>query len=356
VPLQEKTEAPTPRKREELRKKGQVPLSVDFASGFHFLVLFVGTGILFPTLWQGALRFTRMMWTEPLPSSDTLTWALEIGERSVVSVVRLVAPIALLSLGIGVFLGFLQTGFVISLERLKPKFDYVNPIRGLERLFSLRIGVEFLKVSLKIGLGVFIAYTVLRNSFPLLTNLTEMEIHGALQTVGVLSRRLGLTLGGLFLGVGFFDLFYQRFEYERNIRMTREELKEEYKRTEGDPVIRSRIRARQREIARRRMMQEVPKAQVVVTNPVHIACALRYERGKMRAPILVAKGQRLIAEKIKEIARQHGIPIVENRKVARELFKHCEIGQEIPGFLYRAVAEILAFVYRLNQRVKRGRV
>jgi flagellar biosynthetic protein FlhB len=155
-------------------------------------------------------------------------------------------------------------------------------------------------------------------------------------------------LGGLFLGVGFFDFFYQRFEYERNIKMTKEELKEEYRRTEGDPIIKSHIRRRQREIARRRMMQEIPKAQVVVTNPTHIACALRYERGKMRAPILIAKGPRLIAEKIKQVAQENRIPIVENKKVAWELYRHCEIGQEIPSFLYRAVAEILAFVYRLK--------
>jgi len=180
-----------------------------------------------------------------------------------------------------------------------------------------------------------------------------MELPEALQASGGLVRKLGLYLGGLFLAVGFFDLFYQRFEYERNIRMTREELKEEYRRTEGDPLVKSRLRARQRELARRRMMQEVPKAQVVVTNPVHVACALRNERGKMRAPVLVAKGKRLLAESIKAIAREPGVPIVENREVAWDLYRFCEIGQEIPHFLYRAVAEILAFVYRLQ--AERGR-
>lgn len=352
MPLQEKTEAPTPRKREELRKKGQVPISVDFANGFHFLALFSFLTFSGPSLASQVTEFARAMWVAKLPAGDTLAWALEVVKQAVVSVIRIVAPVVLVGMGVGLFLGFLQSGFVISFEKLKPKFDYVNPIRGLGRLFSLRTGMEFLKVSLKAGLGILIAYTVLRGNLPILSNLTEMEVGDALGVVGSLTRKLGFTLGGLFLGIGFFDLFYQRFEYERSIRMTKEEVKEEYKRTEGDPIIKSRIRSRQREIARRRMMQEVPKAQVVVTNPVHIACALRYERGAMRAPVLVAKGKRLIAEKIKEIARQHGIPIVENKKVAWELFRNCEVGQEIPGFLYRAVAEILAFVYRLERKVR----
>ncbi|MGC8778301.1 MAG: flagellar biosynthesis protein FlhB [Candidatus Caldatribacteriaceae bacterium] len=353
MPLQEKTEAPTPRKREELRRKGQVPISVDFVNGFHFLSLFVLLGFTGSSLAFQVAQFARAMWLEKLPTGDALLWAFDVLKRAGMAAIRAVAPMVLASMGIGLALGFLQSGFVISFEKLKPKFDYVNPLRGLERLFSLRTGMEFLKVSLKVGLGIFIAYTVLRGNVPLLSNLTEMEVGGALEVVENLTRRLGFTLGGLFLGIGFFDLFYQRLEYERNIRMTKEEVKEEYKRTEGDPIIKSRIRARQREIARRRMMQEIPKAQVVVTNPVHVACALRYERGTMRAPVLVAKGKRLIAEKIKEVARQHHIPIVENKKVAWELFRSCEIGQEIPGFLYKAVAEILAFVYRLNQKGRR---
>lgn len=354
MPLQEKTEAPTPRKREELRRKGQVPISADFTNGFHFLTLFSLLAFSGSSLASRVAEFARMMWVTKLPAEDTLAWAFEVVKQAVVSVIRIVAPVVLVGMGVGLFLGFLQSGFVVSFEKLKPKFDYVNPIHGLGRLLSLRTGMEFLKVSLKAGLGIFIAYTVLRGSLPVLSNLTEMEVSDALGVVGGLTRRLGFTLGGLFLGIGFFDLFYQRFEYERSIRMTKEEVKEEYKRTEGDPIIKSRIRSRQREIARRRMMQEVPKARVVVTNPVHIACALRYERGIMRAPVLVAKGKRLIAEKIKEIARQHGVPIVENKKVAWELFRSCDVGQEIPGFLYRAVAEILAFVYRLERKVRKG--
>lgn len=352
MPLQEKTEAPTPRKREELRRKGQIPFSMDFVQGFHFLFLFTTVSFMGSSLAFQVIRFTKEVWLEKLPTEDTLLWAFEVLKKAGISVVRIVTPVVLVGMVVGLALGFLQSGFLISFEKLKPKFDYINPLRGVGRLFSLRTGMEFLKVFLKAGLGIFVAYIVLRGGVPALGTLTGMEILDALGVVGGLTRKLGFTLGGLFLGIGFFDLFYQRFEYERSIRMTKEEVKEEYKRTEGDPIIRSRIRARQREIARRRMMQEVPKAQVVVTNPVHIACALRYERGTMRAPILVAKGKRLIAEKIKEIAHRHGIPIVENKKVAWELFRSCDIGQEIPGFLYKAVAEILAFVYRLNRRVQ----
>ncbi|MBC7218072.1 MAG: flagellar biosynthesis protein FlhB [Candidatus Caldatribacterium sp.] len=353
MPAQEKTEAPTPRRREELRRKGQVPISVDFASGFHFLALFLVLSALLPSF---ALRLQEcffVLWTEKIPASPDYSWVNHILRLGGSYFLRAVAPFVGVALLLGLFLGFMQTGFVFSFERLRPRFEVVNPIQGMVRLFSLRTAVEFLKVSLKTFLGVLLAYAVLRGSLPLFGDLLNMELGEALKVAGGLTRKLGLYLGGLFLGVGFFDLFYQRFEYERNIRMTREELKEEYRRTEGDPLVKSRLRARQRELARRRMMQEVPKAQVVVTNPVHVACALRYERGKMRAPVLVAKGKRLLAEKIKAVAREHGVPIVENREVAWDLYRFCEIGQEIPQFLYRAVAEILAFVYRLQ--AERGR-
>lgn len=353
MPAQEKTEAPTPRRREELRKKGQVPISVDFASGFHFLVLFLALSAFLPSFAAGLRECFLVFWTEPLPPFPDDHWVGYILRLGGSYYVRIVAPFVGLAAALGLFLGLLQTGFVFSFERLRPRFEVVNPLQGVTRLFSLRTAVEFLKVTAKTLLGILLAYVVVRGSLPLFGDLLSMESLEALRVAGGLARKLGLYLGGLFLGVGFFDLFYQRFEYERNIRMTREELKEEYRRTEGDPLVKSRLRARQRELARRRMMQEVPKSQVVVTNPVHVACALRYERGKMRAPVLVAKGKRLIAEKIKAIAREHGIPIVENRDVAWDLYRFCDVGQEIPQFLYRAVAEILAFVYRLQEERRR---
>lgn len=353
MPGQEKTEAPTPRRREELRRKGQVPISVDFASGFHFLALFLALSAFLPSFALGLRECFLVLWTERVPPVPDYHWVNHILRLGGSYFVRIVAPFVAVAAFLGLFLGFMQTGFVFSFERLRPRFDAVNPFQGMTRLFSLRTAVEFLKVALKTFLGVLLAYVVVRGSLPLFGDLLNMEVGEALKVAGGLARKLGLYLGGLFLGVGFFDLFYQRFEYERNIRMTREELKEEYRRTEGDPLVKSRLRARQRELARRRMMQEVPKAQVVVTNPVHVACALRYERGKMRAPILVAKGKRLIAERIKAIAREHGVPIVENKEVAWDLYRFCDLGQEIPQFLYRAVAEILAFVYRLQQ--ERGR-
>lgn len=348
MPAQEKTEAPTPRRREELRKKGQVPISVDFASGFHFLVLFLALSALLPFFASGLKECFFVLWTEDIPPSLDYHWVSHILRLGGWYFVRIVAPFVALAALVGLFLGLMQTGFVFSFERLRPRFEVVNPLQGMTRLFSLRTVIEFLKVFLKTFLGILLAYVVVRGSLPMFGDLLTMEMGETLKVAGGLARKLGLYLGGLFLGVGFFDLFYQRFEYERNIRMTREELKEEYRRTEGDPLVKSRLRARQRELARRRMMQEVPKAQVVVTNPVHVACALRYERGKMRAPILVAKGKRLIAEKIKAIAREHGVPIVENKEVAWDLYRFCDVGQEIPQFLYRAVAEILAFVYRLQ--------
>jgi len=348
-PQQDKTEQPTPRRREELRQKGNVPISVDFTSSVNFIVLFLVALFILPSLSKEMMNLMEEIWTGNYYLKEVdCQWVSHLYQIGLRYFIQALLPLIAVASGLALFLGFLQTGFTISGEKLKPKFDYINPIRGLERLFSLRIAMEALKISIKVFLGIVLAYVVVKDALPRLADLIYMDIPAGLKTVEDITQRLGLYLGGLFLGVGFFDFFYQRFEYERNIKMTKEELKEEYRRTEGDPIIKSHIRRRQREIARRRMMQEIPKAQVVVTNPTHIACALRYERGKMRAPVLVAKGQRLMAEKIKEVAQENGVPIVENKKVAWELYRHCDIGQEIPSFLYRAVAEILAFVYRLK--------
>lgn len=352
MPAQEKTEAPTPRRREELRKKGQVPRSGDFSTGFSFVATFAVVSFLVTSFMEQWKDFTSTFWISNLRfQEEGMEWILDLLKTVFLFYAKLVAPVILVASGIGLFMGFLQTGFVVSLESLKPKFQYVNPLKGVERLFSLRTFMELLKVSLKVLLGIALAYLILKSVLPGLSMLSFMELRSALPVVGSMAKKLGLSLGALFLGIGFFDFFYQRFEYERNIRMTKEELKEELKRTEGDPLIRSRIRSKQREIVRLRMMQEVPRAQVVVTNPTHVACALRYERGMMRAPVLVAKGKNFLARRIKQIARENKVPIVENQKVAWDLYKSCKVGQEIPSFLYRAVAEILAFVYRLKKEM-----
>ncbi|MDK2896279.1 MAG: flagellar biosynthesis protein FlhB [Candidatus Atribacteria bacterium] len=349
MPAQDKTETPTPRRREELRRKGQVPKSTDFTSGFSFLASFTIITFLVPFIFSQVSEFSQKIWVGEIPVDPHQTeWVWHLGKIGSSYFVKIVAPVALSALGVGLFLGFIQTGFVASLEPLRPKFDPVNPIKGITRLFSLRTFMEALKVSLKVFLGLVLAYVLIKGELPVLANLMGMDLWATAQNAFNLARNLGFSLGGLFLAIGFMDFFYQRYEHERSIKMTKEEVKEEYKKTEGDPLLRSRIRARQREMARQRMMQEIPKAQVVVTNPTHVACALHYQRSQMRAPILVAKGQRLVAEKIKEIARAHSVPIVENKTVAWDLYRHCKVGQEIPSFLYRAVAEILAFVYRLR--------
>lgn len=349
MPAQDKTEAPTPRRREELRRKGQVPRSADFTSGFSFLASFILITFLVPFIFSQLSEFSQKIWAGEIPVDPNQSeWVWHLAKVGGGYFLKVVAPVALSALGVGLFLGFIQTGFVASLELLRPKFDYVNPIKGVTRLFSLRTFMESLKVSLKVFLGLVLAYLLIKEALPVLASLMGMDLWATAQNAFTLTRSLGLSLGGLFLAIGFMDFFYQRYEHERSIKMTKEEVKEEYKRTEGDPLLRSRIRSRQREMARQRMMQEVAKAQVVVTNPTHVACALRYQRKQMRAPVLVAKGQRLLAEKIKEIARAHSIPIVENKAVAWDLYRHCKLGQEIPSFLYRAVAEILAFVYRLR--------
>jgi flagellar biosynthetic protein FlhB len=239
---------------------------------------------------------------------------------------------------------------VFSNEAITPKFDRFNPITGIKRLFSTRSLIELLKSLLKLAVVGWIGYTTIMGElkvFPLLVDKTGAEV---LAFAGQVCFKLFLKTGLALLVIAGFDYAYQRYQFEHNLKMTKQEIREEFKSTEGDPLIKSRIRSLQRERSRQRMMKDVPKADVVLTNPTHLAVALRYDVEKSAAPVVVAKGARLIAERIKAIAKENGVPVIENKPLARMLFKNAEIGSEIPFELYKAVAEVLAVVYRMRNR------
>lgn len=345
-----KTEPGTPRRREEARKRGQVVKSMELNSAIILLTI-----LLVIRYFGGYLFFyIKMHTTYIFQNLHTINISFSnlqgYGFVTLIFTARLLAPILGIALLVGLVVNFFQAGFVLSSHPLMPDLNRINPIQGFSRLLSTRSFVELFKNVLKIFIVSYAAYTVIHSE---MNNFIPMMDQGLFQSsayVALLAYKMGLRVTIILLFLALLDYGYQRFEFEKSIRMTRQEVKDEYKQMEGDPLLRSRIRQRMREIARRRMLSDVPKADVVITNPVHVAVALRYDQTEMKAPSLLAKGERLIAERIKEIARENNIPIVENPPLAQALFKACEVGKEIPPELYQAVAEILAYVYALNKK------
>ena len=246
-----------------------------------------------------------------------------------------------------IMVNVIQVGLLFTGEPLVPKFNKINPVEGLKRIFSRRSLETLLRDIIKIVVVLWIAYVSIRGVLPVIMGMTDRSVGQLFAFAGstVFSIAMKILIGYVVIAV--LDYAFQRWDYERSIMMTRQEVREELKQTEGDPLVRAHIRTLQREMARRRMMEEVPKAEVVITNPTEIAVALAYD-AEMTAPVVVAKGRRLLAEKIRNIAEEHGVPIVENVLLAQALFKSVDIGQPIPPDLYSAVAEVLAFVYRLK--------
>jgi flagellar biosynthetic protein FlhB len=232
---------------------------------------------------------------------------------------------------------------------MAPKWDKIDPLRGFQRLFSMKAFVELVKNTLKIVIVGMVAYLAVRDEVSDLPGLMDRDAWQILVYIGGISFRIMFTTCWVLIILAILDYGYQRWEYEKGLRMSRQDIKEEYKHTEGDPIVKARIKRMQREAARKRMMAAVPKATVVITNPTHLAVALAYDQERMIAPTVVAKGAGYVAAKIKEVALAHGVPIIESKPVAQLLYKMVDIDACVPENLYRAVAEILAFVYRLRQ-------
>ncbi len=246
---------------------------------------------------------------------------------------------------------YIQVGFFFTGEPLKMKLEKLDPIKGFKRIFSLRAIVELIKSILKVSIISVIGFIFIRNHLPeILTLITSTPVN-SLSAIASVVGNMGLLMGGGLLFIAILDYMYQKYDFEKNIRMSKQDIKDEHKNIEGDPLIKSRIKQRQREIATRRMMEEVPHADVVITNPTHYAVALKYDETKMDAPYVVAKGVDFVAQKIKLIAKENKVIIVENRPLARSLYAETDIGQEIPEQFFKAVAEILAYVYRVQRRV-----
>jgi flagellar biosynthetic protein FlhB len=354
---QNRTERATPKRKEEARRKGQIALSRDAAAaaailgsiGLLYWMAMPGVGSLIAIL-QGWLTMATDEAARRALSLDHVHILLRrIGAEVFVLLAPFMGGIAVV--GIGANLA--QTGFLWRREALQPDITRLNPITGFSRLCSLRALTESFKALLKIAAIGGTGFFAIRQELARFPELTQYDLHGLLLAVGWITLKASLLMACAAAVIGVLDYAYQRYEWERSLRMTKEEIREEQRESEGDPMLRARVRTVQKEMARRRMMTAVPTADVVVTNPTELAVALQYKPDRMAAPIVVAKGAGFVAARIREIARQHGIPIVENKPVARALFKLVEIDREVPADLYRAVAEILAFVYRVRGNLSR---
>ncbi|WP_025746605.1 flagellar biosynthesis protein FlhB [Caldicoprobacter faecalis] len=347
---EERTEKATPKKRREARERGQVFKSVELNSAVVLIVgmlaLKFASSFMLDKLYSAYNRYLHA--DTALEQLYTYTGVMAMAREIMVTVALAVLPLCGLVMLAGLAINYWQVGFIFTTRPVMPNLSRINPLEGLKRIFSKRTLVELLKSLLKLALVIFISYKEFMADMEFLAQLAKWDIKNSFIVVGDMVFNIGIKMAVVFLVLAVFDYFYQWWEYEKSLRMTKQELKDEYKEVEGHPLIRSRIRERQRQIGLRRMMQEIPKADVVVTNPVHFAVALRYDPKEHDAPVVVAKGQDYLALKIKEIAKKHGVYIVENKPLAQMLYKSTEIGQAIPPELFRAVAEVLAFVYSMK--------
>ena len=344
---QEKTEAATPRRRDEARREGRVPKSSELSgaalllAGASLLALVGGSALA-----RHAVRLVRegADWMSPAPLSAGVAIATleQVGRTTLLALAPFLAGVFVLTL----LVNAVQARGVISTEPLMPKAEHINPVAGLKRLFSVEALFNLLKAVLKLLVIGLVAWLVLRRAWPEILSATGAEVPGVLAVTRLLAVRMALYVGLVFLAVAALDYGFQVWQYEKNLRMSRQEVIQEHRETEGDPAVKGRIRQLQRAMARKRMLANVATADVVVTNPTHIAVALKYDPLVAPAPIVLAMGERLLAQRIKEIAYKAGVPVLENKPLARALLAGATVGQPIPPALYVAVAEIIAFVLR----------
>ncbi|WP_139904198.1 fused FliR family export protein/FlhB family type III secretion system protein [Clostridium thermarum] len=348
---EDKTEEATPKKKSDARKKGQVAKSKEVSLA---LTLLASTLLL--TLLSGYVGNGLMDTLKHFLSSDIAELDYSNLKKLAVTVLYRVAiiflPVVIPIMAVGVVSNYIQTGFLFTTEPLKMQLSKLNPISGFKRMFSARSAVELLKQLVVVSIVGLVGYNFVKDNINDLLKIGYLSIYNIPREFGNLVISIFIKITMIMIVVAAIDYFYQLYQHKKDLKMTKQEVKEEFKQMEGDPQIKSKIKQKQREIASRRMMASVPDATVVITNPTHIAVALKYEEGGDGAPKVVAKGEDYIAIKIKEIAKENEVPIIENKPLARLIYSEVEIGGEIPVDMYQAVAEVLAVVYRMKKKKK----
>jgi len=347
----EKTEKATPKKRQDARNKGQVARSNEINTAlvllFSFLILkFFGPYMANRILDIFQLGFSEYILWEPNENNLKIL-SIEV----LFSTLLIVFPVMLVAMVAGVTANVGQVGFLFTTEPLKMKLEKINPLSGFKRMFSVRSIVELIKSIFKISAISFVAYMSIWLEREALFHLNRFDIFEIAIIVTKLAIDIGLRVAILLLIFSIPDYVYQKYEHEKSLRMSKQDIKDEHKRSEGDPKIKGKRQQIQRRMAIQRMMSNVPKADVIITNPTHYSIAIQYDSEEMSAPMVVAKGVDLTALKIREIAEEYDIPLVENRPLAQTLYKTLEVGDFVPEDLFQAVAEILAYVYKLKGKV-----
>lgn len=353
MPADSKTEKATPKKRRDERKEGNIFMSMDVVSVVSVFGTFYSLKFLFPGIYQSSRDFMERLLVIGGGATASTEDQLEAIVPSFLNAFLTAAlPIMLISVGLAVIVTGAQTRFLFTSKKFTPKLRNISPINGIRKMFSLKNVVELLKNLIKVAVLVIILYVVLKDDFVAVVRTMDMDL--AVSTAFMLSMALDMVLKVVlvFVVIAAFDYLYQWWEYERQIKMSKQEVKEELKQTEGNPEIKGRIRNLQRQRARSRMMQAVPGADVIIRNPTHFAVALKYDIDRDAAPVVIAKGQDLLALRIVRVGEENDVAVIENRELARGIYAEAEIGQEIPREYYGAVAEILVYVYRLKNKME----
>ncbi len=346
----EKTEQPTSRKREKSREEGQVAKSNEITTAFLLISIFYTLKIFGPWAAEQLIIVMREAFTLFKYESMDILLAQQIYLYFVEKMLFVILPILGVSFIVAFVANIAQVGWKPSLKPLKPKLNRLSPIQGVKRMFSMRTLVELLKSILKIAIILLIVYLTLVDFENMIYNFYRLPVFDGYVMIINTVLDMAIKVGMYFIIVATIDFAYQKYKHEKDLKMTKQEVKDERKMIDGNPEIKGKIRQKMREAAMRRMMQDIPKADVVITNPTHFAIAIAYDENQFGAPRVLAKGADLVAARIREQAKEHEVEIVENKLLARTLYYTVEIGQEIPPELYQAVAEVLAFVYSLKNR------
>ena len=350
----EKTEPATQKKLDDARKEGKVARSKDLTEGVALVVLFLLLKVFIGYVGERMVNLFnstigRMAEFMEVNRGALSTVAIStLVMNAILELLLIIWPFLVFGFAITFLVTVYQVGWKVSTKAMEPKLSKFNPINGFKRIFSKDSLFELLKSVAKIGIIVYITYTNIEEEANNLFILYEISLNQAIALVGEIIIDVGFQIAVVFVFVGLVDYLYQRWKFADEMKMTKQEVKDEYKNTEGDPQIKGRIRQKMREASQRRMMQDVPKADVVITNPTHFAVAIKYDAEVSKAPIVVAKGEDFLAQKIKEVAKENNVQVVENKPLARMLYHNVDIGAEIPPELYQSVAEVLAMVYHMK--------
>lgn len=347
----DKTEEATPKKLQDARKEGQVARSQELSTAVMLLAFFVAVKV-----------FVGFIGTRFLGSFQDIYQAIDVYavdefgpamgaafmRDSLVDVLWICLPLFAVAVVVAFAVTIAQVKWQVTAKPLQPKFSKFNPIKGFQRIFSKDKIFELIKDVVKIALIFYVAYSDLAEAAGAVVALYDFSLEQAIVYIGDFVINLGIKLSAIYLIVGFADFIYQKIKFKKDLMMSKQEVKDEYKQQEGDPQVKGKIKSKMREVSQRRMMQKLPEADVVITNPTHFACAIKYDKEVSEAPVLIAKGADYLAQKIKDAAKESNIPIVENKPLARMLYYNVDLDSEIPRELYQMTAEVLAYVYKLK--------